>query len=343
VTFGRVKERVPGGRADGEAPRPEAGEAVAVEVAAGEAGSRLDVFLSRAAGISRSQAAKAVTAGGVTVNDGPAKASYRLREGDRVVFRKPRPAPCEVVPEDIPLRVLYEDPHLIVIDKPAGMVVHPAAGNYRGTLVNALLHHCGDLTGIGAVLRPGIVHRLDKGTSGVLVAAKTEEAHEGLARQFRDRRVKKVYLALCHGDPRQEEGIVSLPVGRHPVERKKMSVRSRRGKEAVTRWRVRERLGDFALLEVVIETGRTHQIRVHLNAVGHPVVGDAVYGRKGFWRTLPQGDLRRLIQTLGRQALHAWSLTFSHPWDGRPLTFTAPLPADIEDLLNFLRGRAHGG
>jgi len=216
-------------------------------------------------------------------------------------------------------------------------VVHPAAGHREGTLVNALLHHCGDLSGIGGILRPGIVHRLDKDTSGLMVAAKTDRVHRALTEQFKARKVRKVYEAVVHGDMAQEEGVISMPIGRHPVARQRMSVRSRKGREAVTRWRVRERFGQATLLEVVIETGRTHQIRVHLHAIGHPVVGDPVYG-KGSGTGKRQGPLGRM----GRQALHARSLGFFHPERQLEMAFTSPLPPDMVLLCDNLRAGRSG-
>jgi 23S rRNA pseudouridine1911/1915/1917 synthase len=215
------------------------------------------------------------------------------------------------------------------------MVVHPAAGNFRGTLVNALQFHCRNLSGIGGVMRPGIVHRLDKGTSGLMVIAKSDEAHRRLSEQFKRRLVSKRYTALVHGNVRQDEGIVDAPVGRHPVERKKMSTASRRGKAALTRWKVLERFGAFTLLEAKIETGRTHQIRVHLSALGHPVVGDSVYG--GSKRIVESTALRATLKKLSRQALHAGRLSFAHPITGKGMTFESPLPEDIAVVCEILR------
>ena len=244
------------------------------------------------------------------------------------------------MPEAIPLTILYEDSSLLVIDKPAGMVVHPAAGHAGGTLVNALLHHCRDLSGIGGVLRPGIVHRLDKGTSGLLVAAKSDAAHWGLAGQFKRHEVKKTYLALVYGNPRADGGRIEAAVGRHPTDRKKMSTQSRRGRDAVSLWRVRERFGPAALLlEVDIETGRTHQIRVHLTDLGYPVVGDRVYGGAGRIRSVEDAAIRSRMKELDRQALHAWRLSFIHPVTGEALSFSSPLPEDIASLCAFLKER----
>lgn len=299
-------------------------------------GLRLDVYLAQAdTTLSRSQARRLIDDGDVLVDGKSARASQRLKGGERVCLRRPPPQPSGIVPEAIPLSILYEDAAILIVDKPAGMVVHPAAGNPRGTLVNALQFRCGDLSTIGGVMRPGIVHRLDKGTSGLMVIAKTDEAHRDLAEQFKRRRVSKRYTALVHGDLRGDEGVVDAPVGRHPVERKKMSTASRRGKAALTRWRVLERYGAFTLLEAQIETGRTHQIRVHLGSLGHPVVGDSVYG--GSKRTIEPPALRAVLKRLSRQALHASRLSFSHPVTGQEMAFDSPLPEDMAEVIDFLR------
>jgi 23S rRNA pseudouridine1911/1915/1917 synthase len=328
----------PGDAQDGAAERWER-----FSVLPGEEGLRLDLFLAgKAVGLSRTQVQRAAEAGRVLVNDRPARAGRKLKAGETLTLRVPAPEPLATLPEAIPLTILYEDPCLLVIDKPAGMVVHPAAGHAGGTLVNALLHHCRDLSGIGGVLRPGIVHRLDKETSGLLVVAKSDDAHRGLADQFKRHAVKKTYLAIVYGDPPAAEGRIEAAVGRHPTDRKRMSTHSRRGKDAVSLWRVRERFGAAALLEVAIETGRTHQIRVHLTALGHPVVGDRVYGSAGKVRTAADSRLRKEIAALGRQALHAWRLGFSHPLTGERLAFEAPLPPDMEALCAFLRERGEG-
>ena len=316
-------------------------EGMQAEFAVGpeEQGLRLDVYLSQKdATLSRSQARRLIDDGEALVDGRPARASHRLRPGEKVSLRRPPPLPSGIVPEEIPLYILYEDDAILVVDKPAGMVVHPAAGNYRGTLVNALQFHCRDLSGVGGVMRPGIVHRLDKGTSGLMVVAKSDEAHRHLAEQFKKRQVSKLYTALVHGSPKQDEGAVDAAVGRHPVERKKMSTASRRGKPALTRWRVLERYGAFTLLEAKIETGRTHQIRVHLGSLGHPVAGDSVYG--GSKRAIEPPALRTVLKKLARQALHASRLSFLHPVTGREMTFESPLPSDMAEVIRFLRGRA---
>jgi 23S rRNA pseudouridine1911/1915/1917 synthase len=304
-----------------------------------EAGMRLDVFLSRRqVSLSRSQMPRIVAAGNVLLNNKQPKASSRLKPGDEVLLRIPEPEAGGVVPEDIPLAVVYEDSFLLVIDKPPGLVVHPGAGNLRGTLVNALLFHCHDLSGIGGVLRPGIVHRLDKDTSGLMIVAKSDEIHRTLAACFEAHQVEKHYLALVYGDVRDDEGVIDLPVGRHPVERQKMSTKSRQGKRAVTRWRVRERYGMATLLDVAIETGRTHQIRVHLTALGHPVVGDKIYGSPRKFMDISDQSRRRRCQEMTRQALHAHRLAFTHPATGQQVIFESPLPQDMADLCEFLAG-----
>ena len=303
-------------------------------VAEGEQGLRMDVFLpQKDPTLSRSQAKRLIEDGDAIVDGKPVRASHRLKPGEKVSLRKPPPVPSEIVPEAIPLHILYEDGAIIVVDKPAGMVVHPAAGNYSGTLVNALQHHCRNLSGIGGVMRPGIVHRLDKGTSGLMVAAKSDEAHRHLAEQFKRRQVSKHYTALVHGNLRENEGVADAAVGRHPVERKKMSTASRRGKAALTRWRVLERFGAFTLLEAKIETGRTHQIRVHLSALGHPVAGDSVYGASK--RAVETPALRAVLKKLPRQALHAGRLSFAHPVTGEEMSFESPLPEDMAEVIRF--------
>ncbi len=301
---------------------------------------RLDLFLAdHDVSISRSQIRRLIDEGQIIVNGMKAKAGYKLRTGDVILYEEKEVDELCAQPEDIPVPILFEDQYLLVIDKPAGMVVHPAAGNYRGTLVNALLHHCRDLTGIGGVIRPGIVHRLDKDTSGLIVVAKTEEVLNGLQRQFKEHQVRKIYQAIVFGDLREEEGIIDAPVGRHPTDRKKMSTVSKRGKEALTRWRALERFGVLTLLEARIETGRTHQIRVHLNSIGHPVLGDNVYGNSTKRiQNIPDNTVRSRLKMLKRQALHAAMLGFIHPMLDRELSFSAPLPQDMKGVLTFMRG-----
>lgn len=302
----------------------------------GDRGKRLDVFLtSRHPDLSRSQIKRAVEEGRVTVNDSPVKAGFCLRPGDRVVFRNIPPRPWGVEAEDIPLSIVFEDESIIVIDKPPGLVVHPGAGNYRGTLVNALLFHCHDLSGIGGHLRPGIVHRLDKNTSGIMVVAKSDPVHRSLARQFKNRQVTKLYKAIVAGAMPAGEGVVEAPIGRHRTDRKKMSTSGARGRQAVTRWKLSQSFGRVAsLLDVRIETGRTHQIRVHLKDIGHPVLGDTLYGNRSVGIAA--------LKSMNRQALHAATLGVYHPLREEFMEFTAPLPEDMTLLMGELEKLAHG-
>jgi 23S rRNA pseudouridine1911/1915/1917 synthase len=287
------------------------------------AGQRLDQALAQLAGVPRAQAQRWIEAGRVAVDGASARPSQRVSAGAAIAVDPPEATPLDAQPEAIPLVVLYEDADLIVIDKPAGLVVHPAPGHASGTLVNALLHHCRDLAGIGGVLRPGIVHRLDRGTSGVLVAAKRDAAHSALAAQFKDHSIERVYRALVRGVPGADEGSVERAIGRHPTDRKRMSVRTKSGRAAQTHWRVAQRFAKsgVALLEVRPATGRTHQIRVHLSSTGWPIVGDPVYGKGG--------------ESFGltRPALHAAVLGFTHPSTGERLRFEAPLPEDFANAL----------
>jgi 23S rRNA pseudouridine1911/1915/1917 synthase len=297
------------------------------------AGARLDVFLAARTGVTRSQVGRHVDDGVVRVNGEAVKASRKLRAGDQVTFAPPPPAPDEALPEAITLTVLFEDAHLIVVDKPAGLVVHPAAGHATGTLVNALLHHCGALSSVGGRQRPGIVHRLDKDTSGVMIASKTDLAHLSLARQFHDHSIERRYLALTSGAPPQAEGALDTLHGRHPVDRKRFTTHVTRGRRAVTRYRVLERLGGACLVECTLETGRTHQVRVHLSEHGCPLLGDPVYGR-----TPRDPALRAVATALGRPGLHAAVLGIDHPVTGERLRFTTDPPADFQVALAALRG-----
>jgi 23S rRNA pseudouridine1911/1915/1917 synthase len=294
-------------------------------------GLRLDrVLASEIAGCSRSQIQRLIEDGHVALaRVKTVKANTPVKEGDAITVTLPDPMAATPVAEPIPLSVLFQDADVIVIDKSAGMVVHPGAGHERGTLVNALLHHVTDLSGIGGELRPGIVHRLDKGTSGVMVVAKNDAAHQELARQFHDREVEKEYVALVWGVV-QAGRRIDAPIGRDPVHRQKMSARSRRARTAVTRITRAQHLHGVTLAQIAIHTGRTHQIRVHLSAIGHPVVGDALYG--GSRRRVP-ADLRPVLR-LERPFLHAARLAFTHPIDDRRLEFTAALPADLQTVLD---------
>ena len=296
-------------------------------------GARLDRFLvSVLAGQSRSQIQRLIRQGHVRLAGHEAKANQAVKHGQEISVEIPEPAGAVLDAEALPLGIVYQDSDIIVVDKPAGMVVHPAAGHSSGTLVNALLHHIDDLSGIGGEKRPGIVHRLDRGTSGLMVVAKHDAAHDELARQFHDREVEKEYIALVWGDVHAGRRI-DQPIGRDPSNRKKMSARARRSREAVTRVVRAQRVGPaLTLVHVAIYTGRTHQIRVHLSAIGHPVVGDPLYG--GVRRRVP-GDIRAVTH-LDRPFLHAARLAFTHPIDGRRLEFTSDLPQDLQRVLDEL-------
>jgi 23S rRNA pseudouridine1911/1915/1917 synthase len=299
-------------------------------------GSRLDQFLASHTEFSRARLVRWLKAGQVLVNNKSQPASYRVRMGDRVSLTVPPPEPSRLSPEALPLDILYEDRDIILVNKPPGLVVHPAPGHRGGTLLNALLHHCPNLAEVGEVSRPGLVHRLDKDTSGVLVAAKTAPAHATLVRQFQDRQVDKTYVALVWGRFAKERGEIDQEVGRHPSARQKMSVHPRRGKPAVTSWRVlAEYPGPVTLLELSPKTGRTHQLRVHLAALGHPIVGDATYGG-GAARLRGTPHLKGLRPLVTRQLLHAKSLRFSHPRSGAPVSGEAPLREDFQAVVDFL-------
>ncbi len=296
-------------------------------------GERLDKALSTASGLSRERIKALLGEGRISLDGAAAsQASLKPAAGTTFAIDVPEAAPAEAVAQDIPLNIVFEDEHLIVVDKPAGLVVHPAAGNLDGTLVNALLHHCrGQLSGIGGVVRPGIVHRIDKETSGLLVVAKTDAAHEGLAKQFADHSIHRAYLAIVAGVPKPTSGTVSGHIGRSDHDRKKMAVLhplNKRGKHAVTHYRLIAALGLASLVECRLETGRTHQVRVHMSSIGHPLLGDPVYGRN------PQ-RLRPILTQLhfARQALHAAELGFIHPVTGAAQNFVSALPADMARLL----------
>lgn len=289
-------------------------------------GERLDVFVARAADVTRSRAQKLIDEGSVTVAETNRKANYRLRLGESVAITLPDAKSVAIVAENIPLDVLYEDGDIIVVNKARGMTVHPAAGIFTGTLVNALLWHCQDLSGINGELRPGIVHRLDKDTSGVMVAAKNDAAHINLAAQIQAKTARRTYDAIVCGNIAEETGVIKGNIGRHPVERKKMAVVAT-GKPAVTHFAVRERFGGHTLVECRLETGRTHQIRVHFSYIGHPLVGDPKYGKKK----------SPFASFINGQALHSRELALLHPATGEALCFTAPLPHDMQNILSALK------
>lgn len=296
-------------------------------VTADYAKERIDKYIAESMDdVSRSQVQLWIADGHVTVNGSKVKANYKLGEGDQIMVTVPEPAAVEIIPENIPLNVVYEDASVIVVNKQRGLVVHPAPGHTSGTLVNALMYHCKDLSGINGELRPGIVHRIDKDTSGLLMAAKNDKAHVSLAAQLKEHSVNRRYIALVHGHVHHDHGTVDAPIGRDTNDRKMYTVTERNSKHAVTHFTVLERLGDYTLLELKLETGRTHQIRVHMKFIGHPLVGDPMYGRnKGI--------------KMNGQALHAQTLGFVHPDTGEQMEFTAPLPQDMEDVLASLRSR----
>lgn len=318
----------------------DAGENAPIMLTASEqhVGTRLDQFVSDVADLTRSAAAKLIEEGNVTVRGKSVAKNYRLRMGDTVEILLPEPEASEALPENIPLDVIYEDDDLIVINKPVGMVVHPAAGNPNGTLVNALLYHCkGSLSGIGGVIRPGIVHRIDKDTSGLLVAAKNDETHLALSELLKGHRINRIYTAIAVGNFREDSGTLNAPIGRHPVDRKRMAVIKNpelRARDAVTHWSVLSRAeadgNSFTLLRCELETGRTHQIRVHMSSLGHPLLGDALYGGGG---SRFEAKHRALI--IG-QCLHAGELIFTHPRTGKEMHFTAPMPPEMARLCGML-------
>lgn len=304
-------------------------EAFTIGVDLTDAGKRLDALISsRLPDYSRSLVTHHIRAGNICVDGTPKKPGYRVRSGELITGDIPPPDPDAFDPEPIPLNILYEDAHIIVINKDPGLVVHPAPGHRTGTLANGLFYHCPTLEGVGPRLRPGIVHRLDKDTSGTLVVAKNGTVHQHLAKQFKARTIEKRYLSLVWGELTSDSGTILLPVGRHPVHRKQMSTTGRKTRSAETFWTVRERFRGATLLEVVLKTGRTHQIRVHCAAISHPIVGDPVYGR----RRLKKESIRA-----ERQMLHAWRLGFTHPATGDRVRFESPVAHDMEMLIDQLR------
>jgi len=312
---------------------------IRIELPARHQGDRLDQTLATLLpDQSRAAIQRLIRGGHVRVAAGPARAAYRVKGGEVVEVDLLSPAPAGLAAEDLPIRVIHEDDSLIVIDKPAGLVVHPGAGRHHGTLVNALLHHCRDLSGIGGRLRPGIVHRLDRDTSGVLVVAKNDQAHRSLAAQFKSREVRKLYEAVVWGSPRAAAGTVDRPIGRHPTARVRMAIVAT-GRPARSRWRVARRYGPATLIEVEPETGRTHQIRVHLASLSHPIVGDPLYGGR---RSAPGSDpaLAAALAGYDGLALHARRLGFRHPVQGRWCEFEATRPADLELLIEALESAA---
>lgn len=309
---------------------------ITLDIEAPEAGARLDQILAQRLEFSRARLQRWLKSGLVKVNGQVRPSRYRVRLRDHVTLEVPEPEPSHLLAEPLPLDLVFEDRDLLVVNKPPGLVTHPGPGHRQGTLLNALLHHCPDLREIGDVSRPGLVHRLDKDTSGLLVAAKTALAHRDLVQQFKDHRVQKKYLALVWGRLPLPAGEIASDIGRHPRERQKMSVHPRRGKPALTSWRVVQELpGPLTMIELFPRTGRTHQLRVHLASLGHPVVGDAAYGG-GATRLKAHPRLRSMRPLVHRQLLHAAYLGFTHPRTGQPLALEAPLPPDFQAVEDFL-------
>lgn len=300
-------------------------ERYSFEITEGDSGKRLDKFLVERLSkeFSRAHIQKLVSDGHVILGGEPARNSHKLLIGETVDVTIPAPVASFMEPEDIPLNIVHEDGELLVVNKPADMVVHPAPGNYNGTLVNALLYHCKDLSGIGGVFKPGIVHRIDKGTSGLLLVAKTDRAHRVLAKQFKDHTIRRVYIAVVKGKVELDNGAVELPIGRSPKDRKKMIVKYEDSKEALTTYKVLERFRDSTMLELILGTGRTHQIRVHMSYIGHPLVGDEKYGHKD--------------DSIERPALHAKTIGFIHPKTNKYMEFSSELPKDMLKLIKDKR------
>ena len=297
------------------------------ELTADESGERIDKFLSRnCENLSRSYIQKLLKDGNIMVNKLAVKANYKIASGDVIHIQIPESEPLDILPEDIPLDILYEDSDILIVNKPKGMVVHPSPGHYTHTLVNAVLYHCGgNLSGINGVIRPGIVHRIDMNTTGSLLICKNDRAHQILAEQLKEHSITRRYHAIVHGNIKEDSGTVDAPIGRHPADRKKMSTKSQHGRHAVTHYRVLERFGSYTYIECELETGRTHQIRVHMSSIGHPILGDDVYGPA------------RCPFKLEGQTLHAKTLGIVHPSTKEYMEFDAPLPQYFQNLLTMLR------
>ena len=319
-----------------------AGDPFKIIVKETESGRRLDLYItSKLSNLTRNSASTLINNGEIVVSGVKKKASYKVKTGDAItgVISKPESILSPPHPEPVPLHILFEDDHLIVVSKPAGTVVHPSPGHETNTLVNALLYHRPDIRYIGDESRSGIVHRLDKDTSGVLLIAKTQAAHQKISSFFKTRQhIQKKYLALVYGRMDEDSGRIDAPLGRHPVDRKKISVTSRHPKDAETLWKVKEEYNELSLLELEIKTGRTHQIRVHCAAAHHPVVGDLVYGNRKTINRISNKETKQLIRGVSRQMLHAWKLSINHPESGEKMSFEAPVPKDMADVIEGLRG-----
>ncbi len=318
----------------------ESGRTISFSAETADTDTRIDLYLaSNLKDFTRSRIQSLIKEGNVKVNNTPIKTSYRLKAGDEIALSIPPSSPYLLKPEPLDLSIIYEDSSIIVLDKPPGLVIHPAPGHDSGTLVHGLLHHCDDLSGIGGVLRPGIVHRLDKDTSGLLVVAKNDNAHNFLSSMFKSSKIDKTYIALVHGVPENSEGTIDLPISRHPVKRKEMAVSPpSKGKNALTIWKLQETLGDkFALLSVTIKTGRTHQIRVHMSHMGHPVVGDPVYGFKKAWWKKNTNYSMEILDCINRQMLHSEYLGFLHPDTKEYIEFKSPIPKDMDRVIENLK------
>lgn len=316
-------------------------EPCCLQVSADHVAARLDRFLDdNLPELTRSQIKRLIDEGSVTLDGATSKAGTKLRGGEEVCVVLPEPVAATAQAEPIPLAVVYEDSALIVVNKPAHLVVHPAPGHQSGTLVNALLHHCQDLSGVGGELRPGIVHRLDKDTSGVMVATKDDRTHQYLAKQFKEHTIQRRYRALVHGLVPSDKGSIDQPIGRHPVHRKKMSTSARVSRHAITHWKVLRRYEQdrLTLVDLLLETGRTHQIRVHLAGMKTPVVGDPLYGGASRAKSVGDLELRKMVSRLERQFLHAWQLGFNHP-DGAAMLFQAALPEELQEILRYLEDK----
>ena len=317
--------------------------AFSIRVKPSDQDKRLDVLVASVlSDCTRTFVAGLIAAEHIQVDGQPKKPGYRVKSGEKISGVIPPPVSVEFKPEPIPIDILYEDDHIIVVNKQPGLVVHPAPGHFSGTLVNGLLYHCPDLGGIGGELRPGIVHRLDKDTSGTMIVAKNDAAHRHLSRQFKSRQIKKEYLALVYGNLKTATGSIKLPIGRHPVDRKRMSTVSPKGRTAETVWRVKAKFKGFTLLALNLKTGRTHQIRVHCAALHHPIVGDKVYGPRKLEKSIAkihkQADkLLPVLKSVGRQMLHARRLSFVHPHSAKAVSFESPLPADMTRLIDSIK------